>query len=283
MRLCLFREKLKREIKELEKFIEGDRVLSQHIQPTICCIAALLRNILDKLPKLNDIIENVDVIEESHENSPEAKPRKNNIKLRPLLNAILHYVNLSPSYYSALFTEVKVSRTRYITILGEEDKKLRMREIAIADFIMVAKRIVEDDELIIDCLLSSAKKLLGKVIYSNSDDSFLEMKTRDILINFFDIASEVKEDNWLDGKITIFRQKSRNLENEEIEYKVLLKKIAHEWSFNPFRQFQFYQEHGPVLQLLGEKSDREDHGLERIMIRAEDLLYALCAMECKRR
>ena len=109
------------------------------------------------------------------------------------------------------------------------------------------------------------------------------MRTRDILINFFDIAYQIKEDNWLDGKITIFRQESRNFEDEEIEYKVLLKKIAHEWFFNPFRQFQFYQEHGIVLQLLGEKSDRADHKLERIMIRAEDLLDALCTMECKRR
>ena len=281
MRLWLFREKLNREIKELEELIEGDRVLSERIQPTICCIAVLLRNISEKLPKLYDI--NVDVIEESHENSPETEPRKNNIKLKTLLDAIVHYVNLSPSYYSALFAEVEVSRTRYITILGKDEKNLRMREIDIADFIMVAKRIVEDDELIIDCLLSRAKKLLGKVIYSNSDDSFLEMRTIDILINFFDIAYEIKEDNWLDGKIAIFRQKSRNLENEEIEYKVLLKKIAHEWSFNPFRQFQPYQEHGKVLKLLGKKSDHEDHGLERIMIRAKDLLDALCAMECQRR
>lgn len=38
MRLWLFREKLNREIKELEELIEGDRVLSERIQPTICCI-----------------------------------------------------------------------------------------------------------------------------------------------------------------------------------------------------------------------------------------------------
>ena len=55
MRLWLFREKLNREIKELEELIEGDRILSERIQPTICCSAALLRNILDKLPKLTKV------------------------------------------------------------------------------------------------------------------------------------------------------------------------------------------------------------------------------------
>ncbi len=287
MRLCLFREKLKREIKELEELTEGDRILSDRIQPTIYCIAAMLRKISEELPKLNDKIENVKVIEISHENKWRVPPKNpKNIKLKHLLNSTLHYVNLSPSYYSALVTEVEVSRTRYITILSDEDmkkRKLSGREIHIKNFIMVAKRIVEDDELIIDCLLPCAIEHLGEVIDSNSDDSFLEMRTRDILINFFDIAYEIKEDNWLDGKITIFRQKNRNLENEEIEYKVLLKKIDHEWFFSHFRQFQFYQEHGKVLKLVGEKRTREDHKLERIMIRAEDLLNALCAMECQRR
>ena len=293
MRLWLFREKLKREIKELEEIIEGDRILSDQIQPTIYCIAAMLRKISEELPKLDDKIENVKVIEMSHENKWRAPPKNpKNIKLKHLLNSTLHYIDLSPSYYSALITEVEMSRTRYIKILSDHDIKKRNlsgREIHIKNFIMVAKRIVEDDELIIDCVLSRAKELLEEIIDSNSDDSFLEMRTIDILINFFDIAYK-KEDNWLDGKITIFRQKNRNLENEEIEYeneeieyKVLLKKIAHEWFFNPFKQFQFYQEHGNVLQLLGKKSDREDHGLERIMIRAKDLLYALRVMECQRR
>lgn len=232
MRLCLFREKLNREIKELEEFIEGDSVLSEWIQPTIYCIAALLRNILYKLPKLEDIIENVDVIERPHKNSQQVELRKN-IKLRCLLGRIIHYVDFRPSYYRALFTEVKVSRTRYITILSDRDKKLSLREIAIADFIMVAKRIAEDDKLIIDCVLSRAKELLEEIIDSNFDDGLLEMSTTDILIDFFDIASEIKEDNWLDGKITIFRRESRNLELiEEIEYKVLLKKLAHEWFFS---------------------------------------------------
>ena len=89
-----------------------------------------------------------------------------------------------------------MSRTRYIKILSDEDMKKRNlsgREIHIKNFIMVAKRIVEDDELIIDCVLSRAKELLEEIIYSNSDDSFLEMITRDILINFFDIAYQIKE------------------------------------------------------------------------------------------
>lgn len=284
MRLCQFREKLNREIKELEELIEGDSVLSQQIQPTIYCIAALSRKILlDKLPKLTDIIEDINVREIPHKNSQQAEVCEN-IKFKRLLDAIIHYTDFRPSYLSAL----QPLRTRHITILGNEDTKLRSREIAIADFIMGAKRIGEDDKLIIDCLLSRAKKLLGAVIYSNSDDRFREMKTQDILIDFFDIASETEEDNWLNGKITIFHQEVGHAklivtQKEEIEYKVLLKKMNNEWFFTPFRQFQPYQKYGKVLQLEGKMSNRDDRETEPFMIIAEDLLDALCAMECQRR
>ncbi len=284
MRLCLFREKLNREIKELEALIEGDRILSEHIQPTIYCIAALLRKILERLPKLYDKIENVNVIEAPHENKWQAAAPKN-IKLRDLLNAIIHYVDFRPSLHTPLLTQSSgYLQTRYITILSDWDtEKLSLREIAIADFIMVAKRIAEDNKLIIDCVLSRATELLGEVIDSNSDEGFLEMSTTDILMDFFDITSKIKEDNWLDSKITISRRESRSPEFiEEIEYRVLLQKLVHE-NFSLFRQFQPYQEHGKVLKLVGEKSDREDNRLERIMIRAKDLLYALRVMECQRR
>lgn len=284
MRLWLFREKLNCEIKELEELIEGDRILSDQIQPTIYCIAALLRQIFYRLPKLNDKIENVNVIETPYENNGnnwEAAAPKN-IGFKYFLGRIIHYVDFHRSIYTPLRAQSRgYAHARYITILSDKDEeKLSLREVDIADFIMVAKRIAKDDELIIDCLLPRVKELLGKVIDSNSDKGFLEMKTTDILADFFDITSEIKKDNWLDSKIAIFRRGSRSPEFiEEIEYRVLLKKLV-----SLCGQFRRYKGHGKFLLLLSEKRDHEDHKCEElIMIRAEDLLDVLCAMECQRR
>ena len=282
MRLIFFQEKLKQEIKELEEFIQGDCILSQRIQPTIYCIAALLRKILERLPKLGKAIEKVNVIEMPDWNSPLPRVIGRSINLPDLLDVIIHYIEFLPSSYSSAVSPL---RTRHITVLSDTDCGLRRREFAIADFIAVAKQIAEDDALIISCLVPRAKKLLGEIVHSSSDKKFIEIKTREILIDFFDVAWKIKEGNWPEGKITIFREERKGLElmgvqTEETEYKVLLQKMNNEWWFGPFRQFEPYQKQTNVLEfqckMIDLQSFSSEH-FEHFMIRAKDLLDVLDA------
>lgn len=297
----MFREKLSKEIREVETILQSSGLPSQRVQVHIYCIAALLRRVMMRLTQFKSF--KISVYEVPDRNFPKLTPKGNQqqagyrnvgeveIQLQTLVNRILHYSKFLPATGNGPTIKIK----EFITILSDKDKCLRRREIAIENFIGIAKQIAEDDEAVITSLLQHTKKCLGKVVNSSSEDKFNESETEDALMDFFELAAKTKKDNWPEGKITLFHEKMKGIEmielqTCEINYKVLCQKLFCEWQFVPFPQFQPYQKHPNTLISQSKIIRLEDFGganfgipfeegkARLFIIRAEDLLNVLHAI-----
>ena len=285
MRLSLFRTKLAYEVREGKKIIQQSNYPNQEIESHLYCIAALLRKIMTRLTDFREY--EITVV-----------GKEKDINLDTLCDKILHYSWLSPSILS-------VGSDKYLKsmkILSDKDINLFFREVDVMEFLKIAERIAEDDDLILLNLLKHTQTRLGNVINkSYKKDNvmrFREFECQQSLMDFFELV-QIKENNiWPEGNITLFSEdhglseNSRTiievvgLESYQIDYEVFSKKLFRAWHFIPFRQFRVYTEKFPELE--SQKTiNLEDHsgedfgpvfaeGTARIfMIRAQDMLNLL--------
>ncbi len=244
------------------------------------CIAALLRRILDRLTQF----EHYKIRVRERGNTTYRLYHKE-IGLKSLVSIMLHYVEMYPKVWGNFMT----GHVKYITLLSPEDqnkKKLTTREFVLADLLGIAKQIAEDDKRIMDALLKHTKGELNKVIRSCSDENrILEIETRDSLEDCFELLRKTGTGNLPDGSITGFREQRQGvkvvgMQSFKIEYKDLFDNLFTEWSFCPFfHLLEPYAEENHPLEFQSKTVILEDAGLETFIIRTEDLLTVLNAIQ----
>ena len=235
MRLSMFRKKLAYEIKEVETIIQNSNYANQEVQAHLYCIAALLRKIMTRLPRFNGF------------QIPVITGKEKSITLKSLVGRILHYSSFLPgnSKTSTLLEPLKT-----ITILSDKDESLIpwRREIEVMNFILLAKKIAEDDDEILLDLLDNIKENLETVIQSSSVERFDEIEARESLLDFFELTQKMEYENWPSGEIPLFHEQRENIKNimeitgiqtYEISYNILFQKLFNEWHFTLIGQ-QFY-------------------------------------------
>ena len=283
MRMKLFRDKLAQEIKEAEAMIHNNEARDQRIQAHIYCISALLRKIMTRIDgALGVKVKAREIPYKTNKHSP-----YNDISLKRLNDTILHYSEFLPSLFTA-----RVEARPGIKILSDKDSQLMSREVYVEDFLEAATDIAENGELIVDGVLRYAKKCLSKTNHSGITSKLMEAESAESLIDTFDLIRELEREGWIDGSITLFKDK-RNPSNiievvglftAEVGYNTLFSKLFAEWNYIPFRQFTIYEEQDFGLNLQGKRVIRiESYGDDGLtvgsIIRLEDMIAMLHTME----
>ena len=129
------------------------------------------------------------------------------------------------------------------------------------------------------------KKCLSKVNHSGVKTRLIETESAESLTDTFDLVRELNREQWIDGSVTLFRNKVNpnnivevvGLQTAEVKYHTLFEKLFTVWSYIPFRQFESGQR-GRVIAI----ESHTDDGFDGIAdIRVKDLIAMLHTMDSK--
>ena len=293
MRLILFREKLAYEIEQAQKIIDTNSYSNQRVQAHIYCIAALLRKIMTRVTSARNIRVKVRETKATipHQSFISSNPQSRALTTSAFMDVTLYFlINRIIHYFKFLPSEISWERQDLVRILSDKDSNLERRELSLTEFLNAARRVAEDDMMLLKDLLKCSKKYLGRVVYSDVVDELQETETVETLIDFFDAVRNNTLLGGIRGHIPVFyeRRDARDIlkligvETRKVETQILCENLFKSWQPTPFKQFKSYEYQTASFELRGKMLNLESHDPEfsRVfMIRANDLLSVLVAIE----
>ena len=280
MRLILFREKLAYEVDQAQGIIDSSDFANQRVQAHIYCIAALLRKIMTRVTTAQKTPVKVHETEIHLQTGALPQRKVKDVPLLFLVNRIIHYFQFLPD--SGFSDSVR--------ILSDEDSNIERRDLNLRDFLDAARRICDDNNMVLNDLLRHSKKCLGRVVYSDSGGQLRETETLETLIDLFDAIRDNTLWGRIKGQISVFYERRNpgnilniiGVETREVEIRLLCEKLFRDWRPIPFRQFRSYEYQTANFELRGRMLDLESEDSEFFsffMINAKDLLSVLVAIE----